>query len=64
MKRAICLTFLLLSIALAMALACPANVSCPIHYSTAYFTGTRVIDGVVVGVYHCPRGHDVIARCD
>jgi len=65
MRKAIRVTFGLLLLALAVAFACPGNVSCPIHDGMiAYFTGTRVIDGVLVGVYHCPRGHDVVARCN
>jgi hypothetical protein len=65
MKKAISVSFLLLLVALAVALACPTSVSCPIHNgSDGYFTGTRIIDGVLVGVYHCPRGHDFITRCN
>lgn len=65
MKKAISVTFLLLLAALAVALACPTSAKCPIHDgSDGYFTGTRFIDGVLVGVYHCPRGHDFIERCN
>jgi len=48
------------------ALACPTSSPCPIHdYSTGYFTGqTRIIDGVLVGTYNCPRGHTFLVRCN
>lgn len=46
------------------ALACPTSVECPVHEGLqAYLTDTRVVDGTLLGVYHCPRGHDVLARC-
>jgi hypothetical protein len=65
MKKAISVTFLLPVVALAVALACPVTVSCPIRDgSEASLTGTRFVDGVLMGVYHCPRGHDVMARCN
>ena len=47
------------------AMGCAGSLPCPIHdYSTGYFTGTKLVDGVLVGVYHCPRGHDFLARCN
>lgn len=58
---------LILALALTLAVfACPVDVTCPIHDNFhCYFTGsTQVIDGVLVGVYHCPRGHNVLARCN
>lgn len=65
MKRVLGITGLLLLVALAVALACPTSVSCPIHDgSDGHFTGTRFVDGVLMGVYHCPRGHDFLARCN
>jgi hypothetical protein len=65
MKKVISVSFLLLLVALAVALACATSVSCPIHDgSEGSFTGTRFVDGVLMGVYHCPRGHDFLARCN
>jgi hypothetical protein len=71
MKRAKAITFLLLLVAI-VALACPGTMDCPIHSGwVANYTGTRMVDGVLVGVYHCPfgsvdhpRGHDFITRCN
>jgi hypothetical protein len=64
MKRVIGITLLLLMAAFATSvLACPTSVICPIHNIDAYYTGTRIVDGVVVGVYHCPRFHDFIGSC-
>ena len=72
MKKVISITGLLLLVALAVALACPGSMRCPIHDGwVATFTGTRTVDGVFVGVYHCPfvssdhpSGHDFVARCN
>lgn len=65
MKKAIGVSLLLLMASIAVAVACEVSMNCPIHDgSVANFTGTRFIDGVLVGVYHCPRGHDFIARCN
>ena len=72
MKRAIGITGLLLSVALAVALACQGTMDCPLHDGwVATYRGTRMVDGVLVGVYHCPftsvdhpRGHDFIAKCN
>jgi hypothetical protein len=64
MKRAIGFTCLLLLIAVAVAMACPGTVRCPIHDGyVAIFKSTKMIDGVFVGVYRCPRKHDVTVRC-
>lgn len=55
----------IVALAATIVLACPTSVPCPIHdYSAGYFTGTKVIDGVLMGIYHCPRGHDFLARCN
>lgn len=55
----------LLVVCAAYALACPGLLPCPIHDGMqGYFTGMRVVDGVPVGVYQCPRGHTFLSRCD
>lgn len=53
-------------------IGCPMSTECPIHQGyVASYTGSQTVDGVFVGVYHCPfvsedheRGHDVIRRCN
>jgi len=66
MKRNITIVFLLFLVLSCGAFAlCPMNPACPIHDGwTGVFKGNRMIDGVFVGVYHCPRGHDFIVRCN
>jgi hypothetical protein len=52
----------------ALAFTCPATEYCPIHQQwLASFVGNRIVDGVFVGVYHCPygtSGHNFIERCN
>lgn len=63
-KRVTILAMVFLTLALAI-FACPISVECPIHDGVqCYFTRTKTVDGVLVGVYHCYRGHDVLARCN
>jgi hypothetical protein len=68
MKRVFGLAFLLLLLALVAAAICPMSMNCAIHDGwVANYTGTRMVDGVLVGVYHCPYGpggHNFIVRCN
>ena len=65
MKRAIGVALLLLLLALVAGAICPLSINCPIHDGwVASYTGSRIVDGVLVGVYHCPRGHNFIERCN
>lgn len=51
--------------AAAIAWACPSSARCPIDSLSARFTGqTQVEDGVLMGVYSCPRGHEFVVRCN
>jgi hypothetical protein len=71
MKRAMGVTLLLLVAVFATSvLACQVSVECPIHKGhTAYLTDTKLVDGALVGFYHCAwgvgldHGHDVMVRC-
>lgn len=71
MKRVMWLSLLVLSVALAALALCANTMKCPLHDNwTANYLGTRMIDGVPVGVYHCPfgspespSGHDFVVRC-
>jgi len=71
-KRMLMLVGLGLVVVIAALAVCSVEpISCPIHDGwKANYTGTRMIDGAMVGVYHCPfaiadspRGHDVLVRC-
>ena len=51
--------------AAALAQACAMTASCPIHDgATGSYVGSRVVTGVLVGVYHCSRGHNFEERCN
>jgi hypothetical protein len=71
MKRAMWLSLLALVAALTALAICPGTMKCPLHDGwIANYTGTRMVDGVLVGVYHCPfastdspRGHEFIVKC-
>jgi hypothetical protein len=65
MKGAVRVGFLLLLLAAVAGAVCSLSLNCPIHDGwKANWTGNRMVDGVIVGIYHCPRGHNFIARCD
>jgi hypothetical protein len=71
MKRAVLIAFVLMAVGLTALAVCSPTIDCPIHDGwKAVFTGNRMIDGTIVGVYHCPRvspnapkGHDFVVRC-
>jgi hypothetical protein len=52
-------------------LVCPATVKCPADGYPATYTGNRtLVNGVWMGVFHCPfgttgngSGHDITAPC-
>ena len=55
----------LLFLTLLSSWACSVTVPCPIHSeSVGSLVGTRYVDGSLVGVYHCPLGHNFVAECD
>lgn len=66
MRRKLIIVFALMLVLVCAAFAvCPINPECPIHDGwTGIFKGNRMVDGVMVGVYHCPRGHDFVIRCN
>jgi hypothetical protein len=73
MKRVIWLSLVVLLVALTAAAlgVCPGSMKCPLHDGwIANYTSMRMMDGVFVGVYHCPyasadspSGHEFIVRC-
>jgi len=71
MRKVIWLLVALLVLASAAWALCPGIMDCPIHSGwKANFMGTRMIDGVLVGVYHCPfgssdspSGHNFVVKC-
>jgi hypothetical protein len=49
----------------ALAQACAMTASCPIHDgAVGSYVGSRVVTGVLVGVYRCSRGHTFEERCN
>jgi len=71
-KRTLMLAALGLVLAVAALAVCSIQpIDCSIHDGwKANYTGTRMIDGAMVGVYHCPfvgprsrKGHDILVRC-
>jgi len=62
---------LILAIATLAAVCSILPINCTIHDGwKASYTGTRMIDGAMVGIYHCPfvspnspKGHDLLVRC-
>jgi hypothetical protein len=57
--------FVLLVVAVALAQACPMTASCPIHdKAVGSYVGSRIVTGVLVGVYHCQWGHTFEERCN
>ena len=45
--------------------ACPLTASCPLHAgSTGSYVGTRIVTGILVGVYHCSHGENFEERCN
>ena len=45
---------------------CPMNPTCPIHDGWhMYFTGqAKFVDGAMINLYACPRGHEVWVHCN
>jgi hypothetical protein len=63
-KKLTIAAFVLLAAAAALAQACPLTASCPIHDGAlGSYVGSRIVTGVIVGVYHCQRGHTFEERC-
>jgi hypothetical protein len=69
-KRVFVLVGLCLTMALGAYAVCGMSTDCPLHDGwKANYTGTKMVDGVMVCTYHCPfvsagnpHGHDFIVR--